>query len=320
MKVLVYLDREGDGIAPLGYQLLAAARALAGTGGEVEALLLAKAPGPLLEGLGAADAVWVLEGLEEDAYLPDLHLKALVAATGRSEADLVLTGYSCAGLDLAAAAAAACGLPLLAYCLEARVEEGRVTTRSPLYGGRFLADAAAPLPALLSIMPGAFDEAAGRREGRPATRSLGAAADLGPLRMRLRQTIEPADEGVDITQSEALVCVGRGIGDTDSIEEARELAELLGAEIAGSRPVIDAGWLPKARQVGKSGRTVKPKLYLCLGVSGAPEHLEGMREAGFIVAVNKDPEAPIFEVAQLGATCDLFDLMEALTEGLRARG
>ena len=107
---------------------------------------------------------------------------------------------------------------------------------------------------------------------------------------------------MDITAAEHLVCVGRGIGEADNIELARALAEELGAELAATRPLVDLGWVEKERQVGKSGRTVKPKLYLALGVSGAPEHLEGIRSAGMVIAVNVNPSAPIFEVAQLGTT------------------
>jgi electron transfer flavoprotein alpha subunit len=111
--------------------------------------------------------------------------------------------------------------------------------------------------------------------------------------------------------------VGRGIGGTDKIAIANELAASLNAEIAGSRPVIDAGWLPKVRQVGKSGQKVKPKLYIAVGVSGAPEHLEGMKGADCIVAINSDAKAPIFEVAHVGTTCDLFELLPALSERIR---
>jgi electron transfer flavoprotein alpha subunit len=121
------------------------------------------------------------------------------------------------------------------------------------------------------------------------------------------------DEGVDLTKADLLVSVGRGIGDADSISVAEELAEALGAELGASRPVVDSGWLPKSRQVGKSGAHVKPKVYLALGISGAPEHLEGMQEAEMIIAVNKDPGAAIFNVAHYGAVADLFEIAEELT-------
>ncbi len=318
-KVLVHIELEGEGLAGVSFQLLAAARRIAGPEGSVEALLIAADPTPLLPSLGAAERVFTLSGERAGDYLPELHLQAMAEATRRTRPDVVLTAYSSAGLDLAAATAAACDLSLIAYCQSAERVEAGLRVSSQLYGGRLLAQSEVAFPAVLSVMPGAYDEAAGRLAGSPEQSDLADSLQLPEPRMRVIEVIAPDGGGIDITKAESLVCVGRGIGDADSIAEAEELAGLLGAEIAGSRPVIDAGWLPKARQVGKSGMKVKPKLYLCLGVSGAPEHLEGMSDAEFIVAVNKDSAAPIFEVAHLGTTCDLFDLLPALAEGLKSR-
>lgn len=134
--------------------------------------------------------------------------------------------------------------------------------------------------------------------------------------MKFVKLIEPEGGDVDITAQDKLVAIGRGIGSEDDIEVAQELADALDAAVAASRPLIDAGWLAKTRQVGKSGLSVKPKLYLALGISGAPEHVEGMASAELIIAVNTDPNAPIFKVAHYGATCDLFDVVEGLLEKL----
>jgi electron transfer flavoprotein alpha subunit len=134
--------------------------------------------------------------------------------------------------------------------------------------------------------------------------------------MSLQEIFEPEAGDVDITAADLLVSVGRGIGSQDNLELVTELADALGAPVSASRPVTDSGWLPKTRQVGKSGLTVKPRAYLALGISGAPEHLEGMRGAELIIACNTDPKAPIFDVAHYGTTEDLFDLVPELTEKL----
>jgi electron transfer flavoprotein alpha subunit len=134
------------------------------------------------------------------------------------------------------------------------------------------------------------------------------------LKTKFVETIKPAGGDVDITAQTKLVSVGRGIGGKENIELAEELSEKLGATVSASRPVVDAGWLPRTRQVGKSGLKVKPKLYLMLGISGAPEHLEGMKSAELIIAVNTDKKAPIFNVAHYGATNDLFEVAEAMLE------
>ena len=141
-----------------------------------------------------------------------------------------------------------------------------------------------------------------------------APAVLDDLKTRFVEMIMPAAGDIDITAQDKLVSIGRGIGSQDNVELAQELAEALGAAVSASRPITDSGWLPKTRQVGKSGATVKPKLYLMLGISGAPEHLEGMKDAELIIAVNTDANAPIFDVAHYGTTCDLFEVAEAMLE------
>ncbi|NUM48115.1 MAG: electron transfer flavoprotein subunit alpha/FixB family protein, partial [Anaerolineales bacterium] len=139
---------------------------------------------------------------------------------------------------------------------------------------------------------------------------------LNGLKTRFIKLIQPAAGDVDITAHDKLVSIGRGIGSKDDIGVAEELAEALGAAVSASRPITDAGWLPKTRQVGKSGVAVKPKLYLALGISGAPEHIEGMKDTELIIAVNTDPNAPIFDYAHYGTTCDLFDVVEAMLDSL----
>jgi len=142
---------------------------------------------------------------------------------------------------------------------------------------------------------------------------------LDTVRTRFRQYIEPPAGDVDIGKQPVLVSVGRGIQNKDNIAMAEALARAMGGVVSGSRPVIDQGWLPTTRLVGKSGKQVKPKLYLALGISGAPEHAEGMRDAEFIVAINRDEKAPIYGFAHVGAAVDVLELVPALTEKVKAR-
>ena len=137
--------------------------------------------------------------------------------------------------------------------------------------------------------------------------------------MRLKRYIDPEAGDVDLTKQDVLVAVGRGIQSRDNIALAEDLAKALGGAVAGSRPVIDQGWLPLSRQVGKSGLAVKPKLYVALGISGAPEHIEGMKDSGLIVAVNSDARAPIFNVAHYGIVGDVLETLPALTAAVEAR-
>ena len=169
--------------------------------------------------------------------------------------------------------------------------------------------------AVLTVIPGSVSGDAGRGQAG-AVESVAAAASPG--RMTFRTMIRPEAGGVDITKEEILVSVGRGIENQENIELVEELATAIGGTISASRPIIDSGWLPKVRQVGKSGLTVKPKLYLAIGISGTPAHIQGMKDAELIVAVNTDANAPIFDVADYGICGDLFDVVPALTECAKA--
>jgi electron transfer flavoprotein alpha subunit len=176
-----------------------------------------------------------------------------------------------------------------------------------------------PLPeptALLTVVPGGFKAEAGRSTQAPQLLPQGA-PELEALRFKFLRYIEPETGDIDITQEPLLVAVGRGLQNRDDMELVEELAEALGGAVCASRPIVDLGWLPTSRLVGKSGRTVKPKLYLALGISGAPEHVEAITESDLIMAVNTDPAAPIFDLAEYGTEVDMFDLIEAMTEQLQ---
>jgi electron transfer flavoprotein alpha subunit len=317
-NVLVYIETSDGRIAPISFELLGAARTLAaGLGGEVEALLAGG--GEVTSQLGAADTVVQVEHPSLSPYVPEAHVAVLAEAIRTRGPQVVLVGNTSVGIDLAAGAAAATGRPLVSYCLGLEADGGAVVARSQLYGGKITATTRTDGPAVFAVVAGSFPEAAGRSGGKGAQDTMVPPAALSSLRTRFLGSSAPGGEGVDITKAERLVSVGRGIGGPENLELAEELAKALGAEIGASRPVCDSGWLPKARQVGKSGMTVKPKLYFAVGISGAPEHLEGMRDSDLIIAVNSDANAPIFKVAHYGTTCDLFDLLPALTERLKAK-
>ena len=312
-NVLVYVETSNGNIAPISFELLGAARAL---GSEVDALVA----GPTdVSQLGGADTVIQVGHPALSPYVPEAHLAVLADVIRQRKPQAVLIGNTSVGIDLAAGAAAATEMPLISYCVGLESEGGAIVARSQLYGGKIIATTRAESPAIFAVVAGSFPESAGKSGGKGDRLQMDPPSTLGSLRTRFISASTPAGEGVDITKAEKLLSVGRGIGGPENLELAEELAKALGAELGASRPVCDAGWLPKARQVGKSGMTVKPKLYFAAGISGAPEHLEGMRDADLIVAVNSDANAPIFKVAHYGTTCDLFDLLPALTERLKAK-
>jgi electron transfer flavoprotein alpha subunit len=312
--VLVAGEQLDGVLSDTTYELVALARQLA-DGGSV----VAGGGGPGFEsaaGTIAADRVCVLGGAHMADYTPEAYGAAVAALASDCGADLVLAATSAVGLDTAAAVAAALGVPLVSYVVGARHEGGALVTTSQLYGGKLLAEAeVAGGRAVLTVVPGSVAGEAGRGQAG-AVESVAAAA--APGRMVFRGMIRPEAGGVDITKEEILVSVGRGIESQENIELVEELAAAIGGTVSASRPIIDSGWLPKVRQVGKSGVTVKPKLYLAVGISGAPEHLQGMKDAELVVAINTDPDAPIFGVADYGVCGDLFDVVPALTECAKA--
>ena len=170
--------------------------------------------------------------------------------------------------------------------------------------------------ALVAMIPGEYQIEAGLAVSPPEIEWLPLPDNLG-IRMSVKQYIEPDAGDVDISKEDVLVSVGRGIQNQDNMALAQELADALGGVLVSSRPIVDQGWLPTSRLVGKSGKKVKAKLYLALGISGAPEHVEALGDSEMILAVNTDPEAPIFSTAKYGTTVDLLDLAPVLTEKIR---
>lgn len=309
MKILIACEPSHERFDLVNLELLTAAKTIAAQGDEVIAFLTSE-PDTAAGSLGGADRVICAPVSAEIARTPDSAQAILYDVVGAEQPDVVLVAYSALGLDLAPWLAAKSGMGLVSYVSELARAGDALTARSQIYGGKIIAQSEIGLPSILSVMPGTFAPAAATAASAVETRA--------PLeftsRMKLVSVEAPDLDGMDLTKSDRILCVGRGVSDETGIEKARGLADRLYADLAGSRPVVDSGMLEKQRQVGKSGQKVKPKLYVALGVSGAPEHLEGMSAAQTIVAVNTDENAPIFNVAHYKATCDLFEFIDAVND------
>jgi len=286
--------------------------------GKLVAVLLGSETKSLISELAAVDAVLVADHPDLREFTAEAHSLALETALKDAPPRLVLMGSTSVGLDLLSLLSARTALPCLDNCTKLEVRDGKLFTTSQIYGGKVFAEVAvAETTTLVAVVPGSFPKSETEAMGRPEVHEIPLPASLPEVRTKFRKLIEPPPGDVDITQSSVLVAVGRGIQNADNLAMAEELAEAMGGAVCASRPVIDQGWLPLTRQVGKSGMTVKPKLYLALGISGAPEHWEGMKNSELIVAVNTDPRAPIFAGAHYGAVVDALDLIPALTEEVR---
>jgi len=310
--ILVLADHLGGQLSDTTLELVGKARELAGaTGGQVMVALLGA---PDLAGrIAGADTVLSVDHPALVDYTPEAWEKALLAIVTERQPRLVLIANTTIGMDLGGGLSAAWGAPLVAYIVGLQADGGGIVATAQVYGGKLLAEVAITGDrGVCTVVAGSFPAAAGG--GSPTVETVSPPAGLDDLKTSFLTMVEPEGGDVDITAAELLVSVGRGIGSQDNLEEVQELADALGAPLSASRPVTDAGWLPKTRQVGKSGLKVKPKVYLTFGISGAPEHLEGMRDAELIIACNTDAAAPIFDVAHYGTTIDLFDLVPALTD------
>ncbi len=298
-------------------ELLTLGRELAGAlGTRLEAVLLGHGAKGLAAGL-AADGVLSVDHAALAEPNPEASCAALAALVAQHQPRAILVPLSNVAADLVGLLPARLNVSLVNFCRDVRVADGRLEARCVLYGGKLEATVAVTgSPAVIGVLPGV--RAASAAAAAPPVTDV--AVDLpAEGRVRFEQYVDPEAGDVDVTQQDVLVSVGRGIQTQDNIALAEELAEALGGAVSASRPVIDQGWLPLTRQVGKSGATVKPKLYLAAGISGAPEHVEGMKGAALIIAVNTDPHAPIFSVAHYGYAGDVLEFLPALTAAVKAR-
>lgn len=314
--VLILAEHLNGKLADITLEMAGKAKQLAAAfGGKAVAVLLGSGAQALAESIGA-DGVLYVDDPALAEFNPEAYSRVLAALIKERNPRLAMIGNTSVGMDLGAGLSVTTGLPLIAYVNGLAADGGALVATSQIYGGKIQAEAVPDGEAcLVSCLAGAFPAEAGR--GSASVEQIASPVLLGDLKVKFVKLIQPQGGDVDITQQPILVSIGRGIGGQENIELAQELADALGCAVSASRPITDAGWLPKTRQVGKSGLTVKPKVYLALGISGAPEHLEGMRGAEMIIAVNTDPKAPIFDVAHYGATCDMLDLLPALTEKVK---
>jgi len=316
--IFVVVEHQRGSIDDVSFELLGKGRALAGdTGGALVAVLLGSDTATKASALGAADRVVAVDDQGLEDFNPEAWLAALEAVLEAHSPRLTLMAYTSTGMDLSSALSIRCGLPLVSYANDVAIEDGAVVVTSQMYGGKILAESVLEGESgLVSVLAGSWPADAGRKEGAPPIDSIAAPASISDPQVRFVSLIEPEGGDVDITQHDVLVSVGRGIQSKDNIELVEGLAKAMGGAVSASRPIIDNKWLPKTRQVGKSGLKVKARVYLALGISGAPEHIEGMKDSELIIAINTDETAPIFEYAHYGVTEDLLDIVPLLTERL----
>jgi len=308
MSVLVIADHLQGRVRDVTYELITAACELPGP---VTVAVIASDPASLdVDREGVDEIVHVRA--QQAEFENDAYQAALEALVAERRPDVILLGFTVNGMGYGGAVAAKLGLGFASDVFALADEAGTVVATRAFYGSKLHAELEFPAgkPVLLLLRPTVWKPATG--PGGARTTELA----LPPVVSRARHVEfrEAAKSDVDITGADFLLSIGRGIGEQENIPMFEELAAKLGATLAVSRPIVDAGWVSNARQVGQSGKTVKPKVYLAFGISGAVQHLAGMKSSETIIAVNTDPEAAIFDVAHYGAVADLFDVADELAK------
>jgi electron transfer flavoprotein alpha subunit len=316
--IYVVIEHLRGNVSEISYVMLAAGRQLAdSTGGELSAVLLGSGAEDLASDLAAAKVLYFDDNRLAD-FTPGPYVQCLNGLISADQPRAVLLGHTSIGMEVASLLSVKAELPLINSCLNFASEGDVLQYTSQLYGGKIYAEGEIPEPtSLLTVVPGGYKAEEGQSSAAPPITRV-EVPDLSDQKITLTQYLEPEAGDVDISAEDLLIAVGRGVQLQDNIELAEELAEILSGVVCASRPVVDQGWMSTSRLVGKSGFQVKPKVYIALGISGAPEHTEGITGSDTIIAINTDPVAPIFSIAQYGVVEDLLDLVPLLTEKLEA--
>jgi len=282
------------------------------------AILMGEKVEPFLDNIAPkADRVMVFEDEQLKNFDSDLYKEILNGLIKEHRPFITLMGHTSWGMDLGPALSVKAGYPLATDCVDIIVEGDRPVVIRQIFSGKVFSRVSFKESEgyLVSVRPGSFlPEEVEARKGEVIKNEL--PADLPVPRKNFVEFMDTAAGDVDISQADFLISIGRGVGEEDNIEALKELADVMGGTLSCSRPIVDKNWLPKYHQVGTSGKSVKPKVYLAFGISGAFQHVAGITGAGTVIAVNKDKKAPIFRVADYGVVDDLFNVVNALKEKL----
>jgi len=324
MKILVITEQRQAKWNNTSFETLAAAQQIASAlSGTVSAVVVGKSVDALANELAGKNIAEVLQIEHEllESYTPDGFCVALKQVIESAKPQLVLFPHTYQVRDFAPKLAAMLGKGMIGDCVGYRLEGGRLVFVRQMFQGKTAADVTflGDGPWFASFQSGSFraDQVAASEGGAKPVKRVTVELKAEQIRTKPLELFKEAKSAVDLTQAPLIVAVGRGIKAPENIPQAEAVAKAMGAEIAASRPICDEGWLPMERQIGSSGQTVAPKLYLALGISGAIQHVVGMKGARTIVAINKDQNAPIFEIADYGVVGDIFEIMPALAEELQ---
>jgi len=322
-SILVVVEQREGKLNRVSWETIAAGQAIASqTGWALEGAVVGSGIAAMASEVAGKKLakVYAVESAKLEPYTPDAFAHALKQFLTSHPARLVLMPHTYQVRDFVPKLATALGSTAISDVVGYKYESGKLLFTRQMFQGKFVADVSftGTGPGFVTFQNGAFraDKVEMGAAAAPVE-TLNVDVPDGAVRNRPQEVFKEAKQAVDLTQADIIVSVGRGIKEQKNIEIAKQLADALGGELAASRPICDNGWLPMDRQIGSSGQTVAPKLYLALGISGAIQHIVGMKGAKSIVAINKDSEAPIFEIADYAVVGNLFDIVPALIEEVK---
>jgi len=316
--VFIFIEQVEGEVAKVSYELLGKGQELAQElNTQVTAVLLGHKVGNLADKLAkyGADEIVSVDDPALDIYMTEPYAKALAAIVDRFKPDIMLFGATAIGRDLAPRVSARVHTGLTADCTKLEInEEKSIMMTRPAFGGNIMATIACPdhRPQMATVRPGVMEQIPKRSGIVPKVHNVTVENLSASKNVEIIEVIKKISANVDIMDANVLISGGRGLGCPENFALLEELAEVLGGTVSSSRAAVDAGWQPKDRQVGQTGKTVRPNLYIACGISGAIQHLAGMEESEIIVAINKDPSAPIFEVADYGVVGDVCKIVPGL--------
>lgn len=323
--IWVFAEQRQGKITPVVIELLGEGRKLADTKGiKLNAILLGKDVNGLAEELIAygAETVYVAGDPLLENFTTDGYTKVIVDAVNEIKPEIVLIGATNIGRDLAPRIASRLNTGLTADCtkLEIDPEDGKIKQTRPAFGGNIMATIICPdaRPQMSTVRPGVMDKAVRNDDNKGNIVPLKYDIKESDIRTKIIEIVKHAVEKVSLTDANIIVSGGLGLQNADGFKLIEELADKLGGVVGSSRAAVDAGWIDKSHQVGQTGTTVKPNLYIACGISGAIQHLAGMKESSIIVAINKDPDAPIFSVADYGIVGDLYKVIPEIISEIDA--
>ena len=318
--ILVFIEHKGGVPNKSSFEAIAAAQALGSQLQQTVSLVVLGADvSGLAQELTGYDVEKVICATNPKLadYTPDAYADGFEQIVRQTDPAFVFMTHTYQVRDFAPKLAARFGKGMISDCIRARVEGGKIGFTRRIFLGKLDADVISDgeAPVFATFQTGAYRPDQAQNGSGAAVENV--TVEIGDVRMKPEAPFQEAKQAVDLTKADVIVAVGRGIKSKDNLPLVEKLAEALGGDIAASRPICDAEWLPIDRQIGSSGQTVAPKLYVALGISGAIQHLVGMKNSGTIVAINKDPEAPIFDIADYGIVGDLFEAVPVLTEEIK---